>query len=285
MEDKKTDSYNQEINTITARILTIEELKSFREDHRELDKEIQNFFRVYYISGLILLAAWFASPQSKPFIELAIGNGGYNIYTLLAIAGLNIVSITILLYKGILIHDIAQFMSYMSPKDSAFNYWEYWRRNKKGTEYLARYFYSPIMIIVPSMVSFFIMTTTANIIFANPGELLQRIKNAQSPNSIIGMNNDTEHAQKLESLSNEQRRIYVENIIPVLQYSKHWFYFTLALHIVPVFLIFLSLFVVPREWKKIQRVQDVSIKLEHLKTHHSSFRNFYLKIKKGILKH
>ena len=116
MEDKKTDSYNQEINTITTPLLTIEELKSFREDHRELDKEIQNFFRVYYISGLILLAAWFASPQSKPFIELAIGNGGYNIYTLLAIAGLNIVSITILPYKGILIHDIAQFMSYMIPK-------------------------------------------------------------------------------------------------------------------------------------------------------------------------
>lgn len=265
MEDKKIDSSIQEINIIAPRTLSIEELESFREDHRELEKEIQNFFRVYYLSGLLLAAAWFVSPQSKPFIELAIGNGGYNIYALLALAGLNIVSTTILLYKGILIHDIAQFMSYMSANDSAFNYWERWRRTRGGAEFLARIFYNPLLMIVPLMLSNFIMYTTWNIIYLDHQTLRQRIEQAQSPNLIVSGTSSVENIQKTEESYNEKRKAYIEKITPVLHYSRLYFWITGILHIVPVFLIFLSIIVVPREWRKIQKTQDSTVMFEYLK--------------------
>ena len=55
------------------RLLTKEEQDSFREDFRETEKEIQKYIGVY-LSGLILVTGWIVGPQSKPVLEIALGN-------------------------------------------------------------------------------------------------------------------------------------------------------------------------------------------------------------------
>src|ERR1700751_4495454 len=97
----KTTSPLPKIN----RPLSEAEAVAFREDLRAADQEGQSYFRVYYIIGLIGVAAWLASPEVKPLKDLVIGNGGYNIYVPIVIAFLNSVSTTYLLHKSIEIHE------------------------------------------------------------------------------------------------------------------------------------------------------------------------------------
>jgi hypothetical protein len=172
-------------NTVDQfRWLTEGELDSFREDYRELEKEIQSFFRAYYISGLILVAAWLTGPQSKPLLELALGNGGYNIYAPIGIALLNIVSTISLIYKSISIHEVAQFAARYSKPDSAANYWERWRRSSENYAKFTRPFYSPLLFMVPFGLSCLILIPTGKILYRQPRELLNEIKNYQVPASI-----------------------------------------------------------------------------------------------------
>lgn len=289
-------------NMVPSRLLTQEELESFREDYRELEKEIQNFFRVYYISGLILVAAWLTSSQSKPFLEILIGNGGYNVYAPIAIAALNMVSTTFLLYKGIMIHDIAQFMSFLSSSDSAYNYWENWRRNRRGAEYYARRFYAPLLVIVPLLLSGFILYSIYNVLYVDSQTLINRIQQSQPLPSAASLSSSQEstatefHRESIQKIyeerkafeeqkTHEERNAYIQRISPVLERAKAWFIVVSLLHIIPLFFIILSTVVTEKQWTRIRKMKGGEAQFKGLNGRSILFRlaliNKRLKRKKG----
>lgn len=242
------------------RKLTQEELESFREDYRELEKEIQSFFRVYYLSGLILVAAWLTGPQSRPLLELAIGNGGYNIYAPIAIAGLNMISSTFLIYKSISIHEISQFMAYMGNTDSAFNYWENWRRNHRSAEYYARFVYGPLLILVPLFLSGALLYATYHVLYTPPQALVERVKVSQppdAPSSATQVTSAPTEQQELERRAGDARKAYAQLISPVLDRAKLWFWAIVTLHLVPfAWLVYLNTIVTARGWNVVRAGQN-----------------------------
>lgn len=268
--DKLTD--NQEI---PPRWLTEEELSTFREDYRELEKEIQSFFRTYYLSGLILVAAWLTGPQSKPLLELALGNGGYNIYAPIGIALLNLVATISLIYKSISIHEVTQFAALFSKTDSSINYWEGWRRSSHNYAKFVRPFYSPLLFIVPVLLSCLILIPTGRILYASPLELIKQIKDFQVPSSSItpalpesvptGELNSTTDGKpvngnvEMEKRLEDERAAYAARISQVFWWASGWFWIIVGLHIVPVGLALFNAFVVPRRWIHLKLLRDQNL--------------------------
>ncbi len=283
MSSKRQEDISLDQSNVPSRLLTQEELESFRQDYRELEKEIQNFFRVYYLSGLILVAAWLTSSQSKPLLEILVGNGGYNVYAPIAIAGLNMVSTTFLLYKGIMIHDIAQFMSFLSSSDSAYNYWENWRRNRRGAEYYARRFYAPLLVIVPLLLSSFILYAIYNVLYVNQQTLIDRIQQSQPLPSAASLGISEQATtidpelirkvyEKRKALEEQERGAYIQSIEPVLERAKAWFIFVSLLHVVPLFFILLSTVVTERQWTRIRNMKGGETQFKGLNGRSLSFR-------------
>jgi hypothetical protein len=239
------------------RWLTEGELNTFREDYRELEKEIQSFFRAYYISGLILVAAWLTGPQSKPLLELALGNGGYNIYAPMGIALLNAVSIISLIYKSISIHEVTQFAVYFSKSDSAASYWEAWRRSPYNYARFSRPFYSPLLFIVPMGLSCLILIPTGRILYGKPQELIERIKNYQVPPTSIDSTLTTQFIEPerkivADSKLEEERKAYAEGIGRIFPWAKVLFWIIVVLHLIPLWLAYFNARVVPKRWKLLE---------------------------------
>jgi hypothetical protein len=286
MSTNLTENAQPDQTSVPLRRLTQEELESFREDYRELEKEIQSFFRVYYLSGLILVAAWLTGPQSRPLLELAVGNGGYNIYAPIAIASLNMISSTFLIYKSISIHEISQFMTYMSKTDSAFNYWETWRRNHQGAEYYARFVYGPLLILVPLFLSGAILYATYHVLYTPPETLIERIRESQPPDvptsAIPAVSITAGQQQELDSKVSDTRKVYAQRIKPVLDRARLWFWIIGILHLVPfVWLVYLNTVITARGWEHVRKAQDTKSLFRDLRP---SLALFSLKKFKSVLR-
>lgn len=157
------------------RLLTKEEQDSFREDYRETEKDIQKYIGVY-LSGLILVTGWIIGPQSKPVLEIALGNGGYNVLGLLLIVILNVIFISFLIYKSIIVHEIMQFMAYLSGPESGFNYWESWRRSPQSATRPVRTLYTILLGVLPLIASIIIMLGVGLLLFqADPVDLARQL--------------------------------------------------------------------------------------------------------------
>ncbi len=273
--DKVTDNRER-----TLRSLTEEELSTFREDYRELEKEIQSFFRTYYLSGLILVAAWLTGPQSKPLLELALGNGGYNIYAPIGIALLNLVATISLIYKSISIHEVTQFAALFSKTDSSINYWESWRRSSHNYAKFVRPFYSPLLFIVPVLLSCLILIPTGRILYTPPLELIRQIKDFQVPSTSISPalstsvpNSETnstavnilvEGQVELEKRLEDERAAYAVRLAQVFQWAIVWFWIIVGLHIVPAGLAAFNAIIVPRRWRQLTLLREQDLLLTGL---------------------
>jgi hypothetical protein len=196
---------------------------AFREDLRAADQEVQSYFRIYYIIGLIGVAAWLVSPEVKPLRELMLGNGGYNVYVPMIIAFLNSVSATYLLHKSIEIHEIAQFISYASEPKSGFLGWEQWRRSKASATRWSRRLYAPFLTAVPLGVSFVL-------IYASWRFVHTPVENFVSA-----------------SFPKEQ----VESVSSVFGAAKLVLYGVVALHVIPLILIYFNIVQVPHLWTSV----------------------------------
>jgi hypothetical protein len=113
------------------RFLTPEEAEAFRDEYREKDREVQRYINVY-LGGLAVIAGWIVGPQSQPLILMGTGNGGNNVYVLLALVVFNALFLCFMIFKGIVIHETMQFVTLLSPSESAWPYWEQWRRSRYG---------------------------------------------------------------------------------------------------------------------------------------------------------
>jgi len=210
-----------------SRRLSEAEAVSFREDLRSADKEVQSYFRVYYITGLIGVTAWLINPQLKPLKELVVGNDGYNVLVPIIIAFLNSVSTTYLLHKSIEIHEIAQFISYASEAKSGFLSWEEWRRSSVSASRLSRPLYALFLIAVPAAVSGFLLWASWRVLHTP-------IRNLAT-----------------QGVADWQ----VERITTAFWRAKKVWYISLLLHVVPVALIGINIVQVPRLWGVITRSQ------------------------------
>jgi hypothetical protein len=215
----KTTSPLPKIN----RPLSEAEAVAFREDLRAADQEVQSYFRVYYIIGLIGVAAWLASPEVKPLKDFVIGNGGYNIYVPIVIAFLNSVSTTYLLHKSIEIHEIAQFISYASEPKSGFLEWERWRRSENSATRWSRRMYAPFLTAVPLFASSILLYMCWRIV----------------------------HAPAISSTTEALSQHQIEYMTRVFANAKIALYGVIGLHFIPLALIYVSLRRVPQLWKLI----------------------------------
>jgi len=204
------------------------EAVSFREDLRSADQEVQSYFRVYYIIGLIGVAAWLISPEVKPLKQLVLGNDGYNILVPIAIACLNAVSTTYLLHKSIEIHEIAQFISYASKASSGFLSWEEWRRSSVSATRVSRPMYFVFLIIVPGLVSTLLLWLSWRIIHTP-------VKDLAPPDFSANQ---------------------LEHISVAFHLAGKLIYVAIALHIIPAVLIYFNIRRVPRLWKLIARARN-----------------------------
>jgi hypothetical protein len=243
------------------RPLTESEAIAFREDLRAADQEVQSYFRIYYIVGLIGVAAWLISPQSKPLIELMLGNGGYNVYVPIAIAFLNSVSVTYVLYKSIEIHEIAQFIAYASTDDSAFVGWEEWRRGPTSATRWPRRLYTPALTLVPVAVSIGLIYASCRIVNTSVADLVSAASQAapkvvgaaerstQGPLPTTGAPEDSTQVPLPSPVvfSKEQ----IESISAVYSKAKVWLWIVIALHAIPGILVYFNLRKVPKLWSRI----------------------------------
>lgn len=201
-----------------ARPLSEGEAIALREDLRTADQEVQSYFRIYYIVGLIGVAAWLVSPEVKPLNELLKGNGGYNVFVPIAIAFLNSVSTTYLLYKSIEIHEIAQFISYGSEPKSGFLGWEQWRRSKASATLWPRRLYAPFLTIVPLGVSAL----------------------------LIGAS--WRATRPLPSVVDIPLQDQINSFNHVFSVARYALGVVIALHLIPLALVYFNLVRVPRAW-------------------------------------
>jgi hypothetical protein len=226
------------------RPLSEAELVAFRNDLREADKEVQGYFRIYYVVGLIGVAAWIIGPQTRPILSLMLGNGGYNVYTLLVIAFLNSVSMTYLLYKSIEIHEIAQFISHGSPPDSGFIVWELWRRSKVSATRWPRALYTPFLTLVPLAVSTSLLYASW-LILRTPVD--QLIATASAFALIIPQPVTTGAPGTPSQFTQAQ----IESIASVFSIARVALNIIIILHVIPVILIYFNLFRVPQLWSAV----------------------------------
>lgn len=154
------------------------EQEQFREDFQEKEREIQRYITVY-LSAFAVVVGWMIGPQSKGALDMALGNSGYNIFGWYALVLVNITFSCFLTYKSIIIHEIMQFVTYLSPRKSGFLLWERWRRSRHGATRRIRAVYTITISAPPVLVSFLIMGLVWWLLHANPENLAERANRAR----------------------------------------------------------------------------------------------------------
>ena len=123
-----------------------------------------------------------------------LGNNGYNMCAWYLVVVVNIVFTCFLIYKSILIHEIMQFITYLSPRECGFQYWEAWRRSTQSASKPVRKLYFFVISSVPILTSIVIMLFLGFILIRSPEEVrswvapvsVRAAPEATRPNPIAG---------------------------------------------------------------------------------------------------
>ena len=155
-----------------SRPLTEREQAQFRKDFQDKEREIQKYITVY-LSALVIVTGWIIGPESKGALQLVLGNNGYNICGWYVVLLVNIIFSCFLTYKSIIIHEIMQFVTYLSPQECGLQFWECWRRSPQSATRPVRAAYTGIIAAVPILVALIIMTLLALLMFSDPNTVMQ----------------------------------------------------------------------------------------------------------------
>jgi len=223
------------------RPLTHKEQDVFRKDLQDKEREIQRYIGVY-LSGLVLVTGWIIGPQSRPLLVMAIGNNGYSVFAFLIFVILNVLFINFLIYKSILIHEIAQFIAYLSEPESGFLYWESWRRSPQSASRRVRTTYTVMLAVLPISVSFLIMYGLWRLLHSDPKYLADQYRALQQ----FAMASGTEVSGG--SLSAEQ-------LASVFSKAKTIYWAVVFLHVIPFWFIFENILPTKWRWDKIHRMR------------------------------
>jgi hypothetical protein len=223
------------------RWLTPKEQETFRRDFQEKEREIQRYIGVY-LSGLVLVTGWIIGPQSKPLISMILGNDGYNLYALLLLVVLNVIFINFLIYKSLIVHEVTQFVSYLSGPDSAFNYWESWRRSRQSVTKPVRTIYTISLALLPVFISALIMFILWLYIYGD----------AQAA------------ADKLNQIEPSRPGVDARHLAAVFQRAKYSYWVVAALHLIPLYFFYHNVRPTNRRWAIIERLRGSESSFEEL---------------------
>lgn len=224
--------------------LTEHEQDTFREDFREKEREIQRYIGVY-LSGLVLITGWIVGPQTKPLIKMALDNYGYNIYAILILAVLNVLFMCFLIYKSLILHEIMQFVTFHSVRDSGFQYWESWHRSKQSATKRVREVYTTLLSVLPFCVSFFILFGLWKLMHADPQGLaakLQDIENQSLSQTVTSGGPPPIHTAATS-----------DQLTLVFGSAQLWFWAVAVLHLIPLWFVFENVVPTGRRWKTVNR--------------------------------
>lgn len=211
------------------RWLSPEEQKAFREEFREIEREIQRYIGVY-LSGLVLIIGWIIGPQSRPLIDMALGNNGHNMFGLLLLAALNALFTSFLIYKSLSVHEVTQFVTVLSTPDSAYTYWEHWHRSRhSATKDPVSFLYFVLLTLLPVAVSALIMTSVIALTYQDPQTLSAQLK----------AHGTTVAPQQLEL---------------VFWWTYRIWFVVLALHVIPLFFLWVNIVPTRNRWKQINEL-------------------------------
>lgn len=246
---------------VDMRLLNDEEQKQFRAEYQQLENEVQKNIAVYF-SALVVAAGWIFGPQSKPIIQIFLGNEGTNIFGLLILLGVNVIFTSFLTYKSIRIQEIMQFVAYLSPSDCGIQYWESWRRSPQSLtkKAFARQHHMATIILVPFWVSIFLLWGTHHLIWTNPRDLakeLQRFERdgviATDPSAPIASSSTAATVPALVPPSKDS----IERIGYRLGIAKRWWWAALVFHYIPVIFFAVSWPVANKKWSEIQKLKTM----------------------------
>jgi len=224
--------------------LTEHEQDTFREDFREKEREIQRYIGVY-LSGLVLITGWIVGPQTKPLIKMALDNYGYNVYAILILAVLNVLFTCFLIYKSLILHEIMQFVTSHSARESGFQYWESWHRSKQSATRRVRAVYTILLGVLPLCVSFFILFGLWKLLRTDPQVLALRLKEIedQSLSQTLGASG----AQPVYTAAT------TDQLASVFASVKIWLCAVVGLHGIPLWFLFENGVLVASRWGIINR--------------------------------
>lgn len=250
--DKPTERESQR-----ALWLSEKQQETFRKDFQEKEREVQRYIGVY-LSGLVLVTGWIIGPQSKPMLSVVLGNSGYNVYGLFVFVVLNIIFTSFLIYKSLIIHEITQFVAYLSPPDSKFNYWENWRRSPQSATRRTRAIYTLLLAVFPIGVSFAIMYGAGQLLYSDPQSLVNQLSAIESP------------VNAAQTAAGEATAAFVNPVSPehlskVFESARINYWIIAALHLIPLWFFFENAVPVNRQWRKINlinkwRSRELSVK-------------------------
>lgn len=239
------------------RALTDSEQLMFRKDFQDKEGEIQKSI-IVYLSALVAIAGWLIGSQSKGALELALGNGGYNIYAWLFALIVNIVFSCFLTYKGIIIHDLMQFVYYLSPKQTGLLYWEQWRRSPLSRSLRTRNVYHALLALPPIIVAAIVTAALGVLLFSNPSDLMSSMSHAKDgPDVLLAKQTSSATGENLSATTESaiNTRIASENIRSTFRLARWIWLFVLLLHSFPIWFFVESVIPVNRQWAALRRLR------------------------------
>jgi hypothetical protein len=236
------------------RMLTTAEADQFREDFRQKEQEIQKNIGIY-LSALVVAVGWVVGPQAKPLDELFLGNDGRNLYGLLVVVAVNVIFAVFLAYKGLIIHEYTQFVAYLMPTESAFQYWESWRRSKQSAtkRWGTRTLYTAVISIVPLSGAILLMILTFQYMNLGAPDIAEFIVKTTPAMQTSQPGGTAAAAQVIGKPSltpgQRERQAHLQNTIA----SVKWMWAGVAcFHIVPLWVFIVSVVPTNRLWREIQ---------------------------------
>jgi hypothetical protein len=250
------------------RLLTDDEQKQFREEYQQKEAEVQKNIAVY-LSALVVATGWIFGPQAKPVLQMFFGNDGMNIFGILILIAVNVVFTCFLTYKSIEIHEIMQFVTYLSPIETGLQYWESWRRSKQSLtkKGFVRQHYMAAIVLVPFWVSLLLLATTHHWIWTEPRILADEIQKIQAESAKSSQPNTQAQGASLPTYgaNTEPSKAVEDRLSKTLGTAKAWWYAVAVFHYIPLLFFGVSWLAGGKKWKEIQKLQLSKPEFKELK--------------------
>jgi hypothetical protein len=146
---------------------------------------------------------------------------------------LNVIFINFLIYKSLIVHEVTQFVSYLSKPESAFNHWESWRRSRQSVTKPVRSIYTISLALLPVFISVLIMFILGLYIFGD----------------------SQASAEKINQLEPSKFVVSGEHLAAVFQKAKYSYWFVAVLHLVPLYFFYHNVGPTNKRWAKINKLR------------------------------
>lgn len=197
-----------------SKLLGPEDVASFRKEAQEKENEINRYINVY-LSALAVVTGWIIGPQSKDAGEFVVGNNGYNLVLWYTIVFVNIIFSTFLTHRGLIIHDIMQFVTVNAHSGAPLLAWESWRRSKHSATRRVRGLYTVAISSIPIIVAIVLMCLLWNFSHRSAEELATWVTSSVRNGSATPPTNLTQLRNALELAQNAWWVLLVLHAVPV----------------------------------------------------------------------